>query len=970
MNFEESIINEGLAIFNGAETARSGMFNKAYWTGQMLDWVMKDPAFKVDLFRFVDVLPALTTDDQITKHLQEYLLGKHNKLPGLMNTAIKAASLSFAKGLAATAIKKNVIDMARRFIAGTDLKDAKKPLSQLSNRGFSFTIDLLGEKTLSDQEADDYQRRYHELIVSLPQAIDGARDSNPPNISLKISALSCRLMEEDVDYSVSDVKRRVIPLLRCAKEHHVFVNFDVESYQTHEIIYRLFHDIASLDEFRSFPHLGIVVQAYLQESLTHLNDLISLCKLRKTPITIRLVKGAYWDYEMVKAEQLGHRAPVFQIKAKTDLNYERLSRVMLDNVHLVRPAFGSHNIRSLAHAIAYANSRKVDRNLYEIQMLYGMAEGEREVILKRGHQVRIYVPLGEMLPGMSYLVRRLLENTSQMGFLKLTHHDHKDIRALLVTPTIDNTEMAAKIPGDFVNAPYTDFTHPHARDHFNKAISTVRKQLSFKVPIVIDGEPKFGAQTIHKMSPGDLSLKIAECHLAQPLHVDMAVASSMAAYSLMHDMPIAKRVQHLHNLADILTEDRFLLAATICLEVGKTWAEADADVAEAIDFCRYYAHCAQTELRERKLGYVAGEDNLLTYRGRGPTVVIAPWNFPLAIICGMGVAAYVAGNPIILKPAEQSMATAYLLYERMIKAQFVKSAVQFLPGVGEDIGPKLVLHKDVANICFTGSMKVGHEITKLANTMVFGQRQMKRVICEMGGKNAIIVDDDADLDEAVISTVKSAFSYAGQKCSAASRVIVIGSIKEQFLERLINATKSFTIGSPAEPSTFMGPVIDQDAFVRLNHQMDQLKTDPSVVVRYVGETLVGGYFIPPMIVSVTDPNHWVMQEEIFGPILAVMGADTLEQAVNIANDTRYALTGAFISRSPANIAYVRRQFSVGNLYINQKCTGAIVGRQPFGGFKMSGTGIKAGGPGYLLNLADAQVVCENTMRQGFTPEFS
>lgn len=966
--FEQSVIKEGKEIFKAQKSESETLFNKNYWLGRMMEWVMKDQSFKVDLFRFVDVLPMLSTTDQVAKHISEYLVKSDRDMPLMMNTALKMASLSLAKGLAAAAIKKNVTDMAQRFIAGCDIGDAQKTLKKMQDQGFSFTVDLLGEKTLSEKEADHYFERYRKLISELPTILRPT-PNDPPNISLKVSALSCNLREEDPKGSVDDLKRRIIPILNLAKEKGVFINFDVESYQTHEIIFQLFFEIATSREFLSWPHLGIVVQAYLRASADHTQQLINLCKSRKTPITIRLVKGAYWDYEVVKAEQHGHACPVFAHKEDTDLNYEKLSAQLLDAIDHVRPAFGSHNIRSLAHAIAYAKQRGIDSSRYEIQMLYGMAETERRAFLSRGHNVRIYVPIGEMIPGMSYLVRRLLENTSQMGFLKLSHHDQSDEDKLLKAPRATQATEPPTTKSGFVNAHHTDFTESKARQHFADALSVVAKNLPITVPIVINGKC-MSTQEVVRHCPADVTQVLSRCHFATTEHAELAIQACITSFPSITTLALAERARHLQNLAKILEDDRFLLAATMCYEVGKTWAEADADVAEAIDFCNYYADMAPKEIGPRRMGNVNGEHNTLTYQGRGPAVIIAPWNFPLAILCGMSVAAYVAGNPIIMKPSEQSVAIAYMLYERMIKAGFQKDAIQFLPGVGEEIGAHLVAHAQTALICFTGSMSVGHDIMKTANSVVSNQPQMKRVVCEMGGKNAIIIDDDADLDEAVLGVLTSAFNFAGQKCSAASRVIVIGSIKDQFVERLIAATASLSINDPKFPGTVLGPVIDQDAFDRLNGVINKLVADSSVRVLHVGERKQGGYYIPPVIVETNDATHWVMQEELFGPIVSLIYARDLEQAISIANSTKYALTGALFSRSPANIALVKQQFNVGNLYINQKCTGALVNRQPFGGFKMSGTGLKAGGPNYLINFVDAKLVSENTMRRGFTPEIS
>lgn len=964
-NLEKNIVLEGLSIFKSAKN-KEGIFDKQYWLGKMMEWVMKDPSFKVDMFRFVDVLPTLVTDEQVAKHIREYLLKNDRDIPFLMSTALKAASFSLGKSIASSAIRKNVKEMAMRFIAGQDLEDATPVLKKLHEQGYSFTIDILGEKTLSEKEADLYLDRYLYLIKTLPSVIKLPPGSH--NVSIKLSALSAQLREEAPESSVADAMRRVLPLLRKAKECGVFINFDVETFASNEIIYELFSKVALSDEFKSWPHLGIVVQGYLRESKNHVEQLIKLCRMRKSPITIRLVKGAYWDYEVVKAKSHGHEIPVFLNKAQTDQNYEMLCRLLLDNKDVLRPAFASHNIRSLSQAIVYAQSRGISKNDYEIQMLYGMSQGEGKVLLDRGHQVRIYVPVGDMIPGMSYLVRRLLENTSQMGFLRLSQHEQKDQESLLKSPIVAPMPEEPLRSG-FVNISTLDFTYKSVRDELSNKILKTKDSFPQKVPVVISSARQSCEKTLKKFSPNDASL-ISTIDLAQKSHAEKSVAACVQAFPSLRNLDLSTRIEHLLKLADLLEKDRIQLSALICHEVGKTWAEADADVAESIDFCRFYAERARIELLPQKLGVVEGEHNLLTYQGRGPTVIIAPWNFPLAILTGMSVAAYVAGNPIIMKPAEQSSMVAFALYERMEKAQFLKDSFHFLPANGEEIGPLLCGHKDIANICFTGSMKVGHEIMKISSTVIEGQVQMKRVICEMGGKNAIIIDDDADLDEAVLGVINSAFSYAGQKCSAASRLLLVGPITDSFIERFIESTSSLKIGPSTDPESFMGPVIDQEAFDRLNFLINKFKNDVAVKILYQGPKVGGGYFVAPVILEVSDPEHWVMQEELFGPIISLMRVPDLKQAVKIANTSRFALTSALYSRSPQNIGYVREHLMAGNLYINQKCTGALVNRQPFGGFKMSGTGIKAGGYSYLLNFVDAKVVSENTMRRGFTPEVS
>jgi len=348
------------------------------------------------------------------------------------------------------------------------------------------------------------------------------------------------------------------------------------------------------------------------------------------------------------------------------------------------------------------------------------------------------------------------------------------------------------------------------------------------------------------------------------------------------------------------------------------------------------------------------------------TLVIAPWNFPLAILTGMAAAAAVTGNTVIMKPAEQSSLVAAGLMDLAKEAGFPPGVINFLPGYGEEIGEYLVNHKDIATIAFTGSKAVGLHILQRASVLQPGQQHVKRCIIEMGGKNAIIVDSDADLDEAVDAVVYSAFGFAGQKCSACSRAIVLEEVYDKFIERLVEGTKSLHITPAEDPVCYYGPVVDKEAYARIQTLITEQKKSQKLI--FEGEAPKGGYFIPPTIFAVEDRNAWLMQEEVFGPVLAVMKVKNIEEAISVANSTAYALTGGLFSRSPRNIARVREEFECGNLYINRGITGAMVDRHPFGGFKMSGVGSKTGGPDYLKQFMEPRAVSENTMRRGFASE--
>ena len=424
----------------------------------------------------------------------------------------------------------------------------------------------------------------------------------------------------------------------------------------------------------------------------------------------------------------------------------------------------------------------------------------------------------------------------------------------------------------------------------------------------------------------------------------------------------------LDRTADLMKARRFDLAALIVYEAGKPWMEADADVSEAIDFCRFYAHEMRRLAGRDVTQSVPGEVCLQVWRPRGPGVVIAPWNFPLAILAGMTAAGLVAGNTVIVKPAEQTPVIAAVFVDLLLEAGCPPGVVNLVPGPGEDVGAHLVAHPKLTWIAFTGSRATGTWIWETAARTLPGQTHLKKVVCEMGGKNALIIDNDADLDDAIPGVVSSAFSYAGQKCSALSRLILLDGIYDAFLTRLVGAVANLRVGPPADPGVTVGPVIDADARSRILAAIERGARDARVIYRGDSPGPVGdGHYVPPTLLADLAPSHPLAREEIFGPVLTVFRAKSLEDAFALANDSDYALTGGIYSRSPRAIDEAREALVVGNLYINRPITGAIVERHPFGGFKMSGAGTKAGGRGYLENFLLPTVQVENTLRRGFTP---
>jgi RHH-type proline utilization regulon transcriptional repressor/proline dehydrogenase/delta 1-pyrroline-5-carboxylate dehydrogenase len=583
-----------------------------------------------------------------------------------------------------------------------------------------------------------------------------------------------------------------------------------------------------------------------------------------------------------------------------------------------------------------------------------------------------------MLPGMAYLVRRLLENTSNESFLRVSFTAHARVDDLLRNPEevgamwgrSQRSQRPMVAPSSlppFRNEPATDLTRPEARAALRDALREVRGQLGRSYPLVVGGRAIATGAELVSTDPGDSATVVGRFAQARAADAAAAVTVARDAFAGWSSWPAAERAGVLIRAAAILRRRRFVLAAWAVLECGKPWRDADGEVAEAIDFCEFYAR-EMLRLADPRRRDVPGETNAMQRIPRGVAVVISPWNFPLSIPAGMTVAALVAGNTVVLKPSERSPLMTWTLAQVLREAGLPDDALTILPG-GGDVGEALVNDPRVDVIAFTGSREVGLAIHRQAAATPPGQDHVKRVVCEMGGKNAIIIDDDADLDEAVVGVLSSAFGYAGQKCSACSRAIALDGVYDAFLARLVEAARALPVGPAEDPNTVVGPVIDARARERIEGYIELARTEGRVVLAVdAGPLADRGQFIGPHLVADVPPDARIAQEEIFGPVLAVLRAGDLDEALRIANGTPFALTGGLYSRSPAHIERVQREFRVGNLYINRPITGALVDRQPFGGFKLSGIGTKAGGPDYLLEFLLARTVTENTLRRGFAPE--
>ena len=999
---QAEVERRGMQIFDLVDRHPESIFSKAGFYQRMMEFSMRDEHFKVQMFRFVDVLASLRRGSDIVQHLDEYFADMRNGYAPLIRTGVSLARI--VPIISGKFLRWNVSGMARQFIAGRSPEDVMKTLRKKRRQGIGFTVDLLGEAVVSEEEAAEYMGRCQELLEHLARETRGWTDPLGKNselfpvvnVSVKISALYSQMNPADPADAIAHLAPRLRPILRRAKELGAFINFDMESYAHKNATLELFRTLFTEPEFRDWPHAGIVIQAYLRDAETDLRDLIAWGQARGTRFTVRLVKGAYWDYEKIKSTQNGWVIPVWLQKPESDANFERLTRILLENESIVTSAFGSHNVRSIAYAQALAEELRIDRSRFEFQLLYGMAGPIKRALVDVGYRVREYSPVGELLPGMSYLVRRLLENTSNEGFLRAKFSEHisatqllRDPRELVngVVPAAGREGLAGDTPastgvsdfsrngatletppGDtYKNASLVNFVYPECQEKMRTALREVRARFGQKHPSVIDGKEIWTDKlltSVNPSAPDEIIGYVAEAGIPE---TERAVKAARRAFETWARTPVEERCQLLERAAAILDRRRFELSAVEVFEVGKAWAEADGDIREAMDFCLFYAHQMRLIGYPRLTQNVPGEESYQHYWPRGVALVIAPWNFPVAILCGMVTAALVTGNAVIMKPAEPSAILGSLLMEVFQEAGVPPGVLNCLHGRGSVIGAYLVDHPDVEMIAFTGSREVGLRIWESAGKTRPGQRELKRVVCEMGGKNAVIVDSDADLDETIVDTIYSAFGYQGQKCSACSRLIALEENYERVMHRLLAAAASLRVGNPEQPGITVGPVIDETAYHRIQEIIEKGKTEATLAFQATNIP-DKGYFIPPTIFTDVKPEMTLSQCEIFGPVLSVLKARDLDDAIRIANDTDYALTAGFFSRSPANIERVKAELVAGNVYVNRSCTGAVVGRHPFGGFKMSGGGTKAGGNDYLLNFLVPRVVTENIMRHGFAPE--
>jgi len=990
---DDKIRETGMKLYDIAEKSKPSLFKKDFWTGKVMDLSMKNEAFKQEMFRFVDVFPYLTKSESVARHIQEYFCRPEQDFPKTMRWGLsKVKPDSIVAKMAAKSIGKNISTMGKQFITGETIDEAAKVMLKARQKdGVAWTVKILKEAVTSTQEEEEFlakqielMERYSEIVKAWPALGTGEKGgldwgfTPQVNISLMASCLYSQYLPKScaMDYAIDRAKERLRPIYRKALELNAYVLMDMEHLPARRFTLELFKGINDESEFRDWPHKGIAYQAYMKDAEPLLAELLDWAIKGNHNFGMRLIKGAFWDEEVVLANLYNYPIPVFTNRHETDASYERCARMVLENHRYIQLKCGSHNIRTVAYVIECAKALNVPEDRLEFQMLHGMAENLRAAWKKHNLRLRLYSPVGEIVPGMAYLVRRLLENTSSESFLRQSFADGAAREEMLQDPAALAKENPAPEKdgevsseygekGPFSNEPPIEWDTPtHAA--FAAALENTKKSFPRKVRLVVNGAPTAGVKTMLSTDPNKPERVVAEVGCADSDTVETAVAAAKMAFRDWFVTPTELRADYLFKAAERVRANRHDLAALLIYEGGKNWNEAQSDICEAVDYLEFYGREMIRLNKPRMASEMPGESSLLEYIPRGVVAVIAPWNFPLSISIGMISAAIVTGNTVVYKPASQTPAIGQAVYDIFNSVDLPKGVLNFIPGPGEEIGDTLVRHKDVAFIVFTGSKEVGLGIIEKAGRTTESARQVKTVIAEMGGKNAIIIDSDADIDAAVWPVIQSAFGYMGQKCSAASRLIVLEENYDKFVSRFKSAVETLLFAPAEDSRSDIGAVIDAGAKENIEKYIEIGKTEGKLLTRGA-EGEGPGHFVSPTVFTDISPDSRLAQEEIFGPVVCIIKVKDFEEALQVANGTRYALTGGLFSRSPANIERACREFMVGSLYINRGTTGAMMKRHPFGGFKMSGVGSKAMGQDYLPQFMYTRTIVENTFRSGFAP---
>ena len=866
------------------------------------------------------------------------------------------------------------------FVLGRTIQEASKRSIPFCKDGCKYSFDMLGEAAHTRKDAERYLNSYLGALDNIAKNAKSRPETGEGHtLSIKISALHPRYEESHKESTLPELVAIVKKVVERARACNIGITIDAEEADRLELSLELFKQVYTSDVAKGWGNFGLVVQAYSKRALHVLCWITSLSKSQGDEIPVRLVKGAYWDTEIKLCQELGFDSyPVFTRKESTDTSYLACARYLLSDYTkgFIYPQFASHNAQTIASVLTMAGERK-----FEFQRLHGMGEGLYETVMNMYPNVgvRIYAPVGSHEDLLPYLVRRLLENGANGSFVHKLQDANVPVDELIVHPTkllmtrpnivSSHIPLPGNIFNDRKNSKGINLHIASQRTPLMNAIEQYENTQWLAKPILgVDGEAGNVAgsgakKSITISSPYDHRQQVGQVIYAEQSMAIDALATAKKSFEAWSLTDVSVRAAALDKTAALLEDNRDELMALCVREAGKTLDDSIDEIREAVDFCRYYAQQAREMCAKPKvLPGPTGELNELYYEGRGVFVCISPWNFPLAIFMGQVVAAIVAGNSVIAKPAEQTSLIAYRAVELLHEAGIPKGVLQFLPGSGAELGGVLMKDNAVDGVAFTGSTKTGRLInTTLANR----ESAIATLIAETGGLNAMLVDSTALPEQVATDVIRSAFSSAGQRCSALRVLYVQDDIADRVIELIKGSMDELTLGFPGDYSTDMGPVIDKMAQDNLLTYIDEMKTVAKQ--SYQGNSANGfdnGTFVSPTLFEIDSIKQ--LKDEKFGPILHVVrfAAADMDKVIADINSMQFGLTLGIHSRNITTYQYIAKRVRVGNVYINRNQVGAMVGVNPFGGRGLSGTGPKAGGPNYLTRFITEKTVSLNTAAIG------
>ena len=870
--------------------------------------------------------------------------------------------------------------MGKQFVLGRDIEEALKRSKPLFDKGYTYSYDMLGEAARTRADAKRYFDSYADAIKSVGKTSKSLSSKTPsPSISIKLSALHPRYEFGRREQILEELVGTVCELAAMARDRDVAMTIDAEEVDRLELSLEVFRAVYESDTCRGWGHFGLVVQAYSKRALPVLHYINRLAEQQGDEIPMRLVKGAYWDTEVKECQQIGVDGyPVYTRKASTDVAYLVCANFLLSESTRGRifPQFATHNAHTISTILELANDAS---RPFEFQRLHGMGEALYDAALKRapkGTYCRIYAPVGAHKDLLPYLVRRLLENGANSSFVHQLVDPRVPVESLCVHPveTLKQYKTYANnripLPKDIygpnrVNSKGVNLNiNSQYQPLMDEMATFMDKEYNAKPLLAFDVADDSSARH-DVLCPFDRKAKVGSVQWTSKDQAAKAVDAAWAAFPRWDNTPVAERAAIIRRLGDLMEENLAELMALCSREGGKLLTDGVDEIREAVDFCRYYATRAEALFGDATtLPGPTGESNELMLSGKGVFAAISPWNFPIAIFCGQVVAAAVAGNPVLAKPAEQTSLAANRVIELLYEAGMPRDVVQLLPGDGPTVGSVLSGDPRITGVVFTG----GTDTAQIINRALAAREgaALPTLIAETGGMNAMIVDSTALPEQVVADVVQSAFQSAGQRCSALRVLYLQEDVADRVIEILKGAMAELHVGDPRNLGTDVGPVIDEDARRGLMAHIEKLKGEG----RLVAETKLDpahtaeGTFVAPVAFEIDSID--ALEREQFGPILHIVRykASEIDKVIQSINDRRYGLTFGVHSRNESFAEEIAQKIRVGNVYVNRNIIGAVVGVQPFGGQGLSGTGPKAGGPNYLLRFATEKTLTINTAALG------